>query len=147
MGKLAYRNALDLQLRELTDRISMLKLRLEHAVGTEKFQTYCEIQRLDRRKHILGARLNRLESEKDDLWSDVKADIHGFIDDLPGIAQSWIEFLDASYASLSRETRHQPPATPGRVSEPFVREGTRDGASDSNRKHRVEQHVKEEPHG
>jgi hypothetical protein len=51
MGKLAYHDALDFRLRELTDRIAKLTLRLEHAAGAEKFQTYCEIHRLDRRKH------------------------------------------------------------------------------------------------
>jgi hypothetical protein len=64
MGKLAYHDALDFRLRELTDRIATLKLRLEHTAGAEKFRTYCEIHRLDRRKRILGDRLDKLESEK-----------------------------------------------------------------------------------
>jgi hypothetical protein len=147
MGKLAYHDALDFRLRELTERIATLKLRLEHAVGAEKFQTYCEVQRLEGRKRILGDRLHKLESAKSGLWHDIKADIHGFIDELPGIAEQWIELLDAGYASLSRETRYQPTAAPEWVGESFVREATRDRASHSHREHRDGEHVKEKAHG
>jgi hypothetical protein len=50
--------------------------------------------------------------KKTGLWPDIKADIHGFIDDLPGIAECWIELLDARYASLSRQNAINRPRLP-----------------------------------
>jgi hypothetical protein len=136
MGKLAYHDALDFRLKELTDAIATLKLHLEHAVGGEKFQALCEVHKLERQKRILADRLHKLESEKDGLWHDIKADIHALIDDLPGFVECWIELLDASYASLSRETRSRPTAPLEWGSEPFVRRAAGDRASHSHREHR-----------
>jgi hypothetical protein len=112
MGKRAYHDALDLRLRELTDRTAMLKLRWELAAGVEKFQTFWEIQRLERRKCMLEDRLHKLEREKNGLWQDINADIQAVTDDLPDGVERWIERLDANHAAHSREARDQSTAAP-----------------------------------
>ena len=112
MGKRAYHDALDLRLRELTDRAATLKLRCEHAAGIKKFRTYWEIQRLERRKRMLQERLRKLEREENGFWQDIKANVQAVTDDLSGGVDRWIERLDANHAALSRVARDQPTAVP-----------------------------------
>ena len=112
MGKRAYHDALDLRLRELTDRAAILKLRSEHAAGIKKFRTYWEIQRLERRKRMLQERLRKLEREEDGFWQDIKANVQAVTDDLPSGVDRWIERLDANHTARSREARDRSAAAP-----------------------------------
>jgi hypothetical protein len=118
MGKMAYHNALELRLRELTDRIAVLRLRWEHMKGVDRLRCGCEIDRLGQRRQALDNRVRDLESEKDSLWEDIKADLRGFTDELPSVMERWMEFLDLSYSgSTDRQSpplrsaeEHPPPA-------------------------------------
>jgi hypothetical protein len=112
MGKRAYHDVLDLRLKELTGRAAMLRLRWEHAAGVERFRTFREIQRLERRARMLQDRLRKLDGEENGLWQDIKANVQSVTDELPNGVERWIERLDANYAARSREARDPPTTAP-----------------------------------
>jgi hypothetical protein len=101
MGKQAYHDALELRLKELTNRIVILKLRRERMEGVNRVCYGREIHRLERLQQDLRTRLRRLERERDGFWADLKADIRGVIDELPSGVERWVERLDWNYAAGS----------------------------------------------
>ena len=98
MATRTYHDALELRLKDLTNRTVILKLRSERMEGINKLRYGREIERLEHQQQELKNRLRRLEREGSGFWEELKADIRESIIELPSVFERWIEWLDRNYA-------------------------------------------------
>jgi predicted phage-related endonuclease len=105
MSKQAYCHALELRIGKLADQLAALKQRSERAPFVEKFHCSRDIQRLEKRKRELEARVSELAHQEEGFWEDIKENIRGVTDELPSGVERWMERLDRNYAASSTYRR------------------------------------------
>ena len=97
MTETGLHSALELRLAALARLIAKLRQTMRQAKGIEKIEEFDEIEGLERRYNVLEDQLRKLNGEGLGFRQDVKAEIEKVADDLTGMVEEFVTWVDSGY--------------------------------------------------
>jgi hypothetical protein len=105
MAETGLHSALELRLAALARLIAKLRQTMRQAKGIEKIEEFDEIEGLERRYKVLEDQLRKLNGEGPGFRQDMKAEIEKVADDLTGMVEEFVTWVDSGYQPDLRPKR------------------------------------------
>jgi hypothetical protein len=105
MAETGLHSALELRLAALARLIAKLRQTMRQAKGIEKIEEFDEIEGLERRYKVLEDQLRKLNGEGPGFRQDMKAEIEKVADDLTGMVEEFVTWVDSGYQPDQRPKR------------------------------------------
>ena len=105
MAETGLHSALEMRLAALATRIAKLRQTMRQAKGGEKIEEFDEIEGLERRYKMLEDQLRQLNGEGPSFREDMKAEIEKVADDLTGVVEEFVTWVDSGYQRDHRPKR------------------------------------------
>ncbi len=105
MAQTGLHSRLEMTLTALAARIAELRKKMSQAKGVEKIEELDEMEGLERRYKMLEDQLRKLNGEGPGFRQDMKAEIEKVADDLTGMVEEFVTWVDSGYQPDQRPKR------------------------------------------
>jgi hypothetical protein len=107
MEKTGLHPGLEARLTALATRIAELKRRMNQMKGVEKIEAFGEVKELEQRYQVREDRLHALNRRGPGLRQNIEAELEKVTDDLSGVVEDFIMWVDSGYDRNRRPKRPQ----------------------------------------